>query len=157
MRVNEVMTKKVISIKKTNNLKDVLELFEKHKVNGVPVVDSKKKVIGMVSHADIIKLFDIHSKIQESFSNTFPLVIGLLRGKQHFEDLEEGIKKILTVPVSEFMTKEIHSVNYTEDLYDCIKKMSKYNVNRLPVLKNKKLVGIIARADIIDSIEKDLK
>lgn len=157
MQLKDIMIKKVVSLKNGSNLGDVLKTFSKNKINSIPIVDGKKNLIGIVTKADIIKLLDIHSKIQESYSKTFPLVLGILRGQEHLEDVEDSIKKILTVPVSEFMTSRVYSISPDKDAYDAIRKMSKYKIDNLPVINKRKLVGIVTRTDIINKIEKDVK
>jgi len=74
-----------------------------------------------------------------------------------FEALEDSLKKILTVPVSEFMTKTIRTVSLNDDVYEALRIMNKYKINLVPVVKDKKLVGVIARSDIIDALEKDVE
>ncbi len=157
MEVSEIMTKKPVTLKPNNNLKDVLEIFSEHKIEACPVLNAKKEIMGIVSHSDVLRVADIHSKIQESTSKTFPVVIGLLKGKEHFEALEDSLKKILTVPVSEFMTKTIRTVSLNDDVYEALRIMNKYKINLVPVVKDKKLVGVIARSDIIDALEKDVE
>ena len=156
MQISEVIKKKPISLRNNDNLGDVLKTFSKNKINAIPIVDGRKNLVGIVTKADIIKLLDVHSKIQESYSKTFPLVLGILRGQEHFENVEGSIKKILVVPVSEFMTKRVYSIEPDRDVYDAIRKMSKYNVESLPVVKKRKLIGIVTRTDIINKIEKDV-
>jgi len=151
------MTRNPVFLKPTNNLKDTIEVFANNKVETCPVIGPNKELVGVVSYGDVLRIADIHSKIQESTSKTFPIVIGLLKGREHFESLEEGLKKILTVPVSEFMTKKIKSISPEDDVYDALKIMNEEKINTLPVVKDSKLVGVLSRVDIIEALEKNMK
>jgi predicted transcriptional regulator len=48
MKVSEVMTKKIVTVTKDNNLKHVLNLMKKNDITKIPVVENKKPV-GMVT------------------------------------------------------------------------------------------------------------
>jgi CBS domain-containing protein len=52
--VKEMMDKKVISVSADTGLKRICQLLTKHKISGIPVVNSKKELLGFVSERDII-------------------------------------------------------------------------------------------------------
>ncbi len=52
--VGEIMTKKVVTVKKDASISDAASLMDKHRVNRLPVVDEHNKLIGIVTRGDII-------------------------------------------------------------------------------------------------------
>jgi len=54
MLVKEIMTKKVITVKETDSLSNVLSKFSKHNISGMPVIDKNGNLKGMVSEAERI-------------------------------------------------------------------------------------------------------
>lgn len=48
--------KKVMSVKETDNLKDVIILFFKNKIKQCPVIDNKEHLIGYLSRMDILSI-----------------------------------------------------------------------------------------------------
>ncbi len=54
MTVGDVMTKKVIVVEPTTSLDEVINLVVRNKVHVFPVLDKKKKIVGIVSHHDIL-------------------------------------------------------------------------------------------------------
>ena len=44
----DIMTRKVIVVKKDMRVNDLIELFLKNKISCAPVVDRKKKLVGIV-------------------------------------------------------------------------------------------------------------
>ncbi len=52
--VKDVMTENVISVTDTTPYKEIVQLLAQHAVSAVPVVDSARKVIGVVSEADLL-------------------------------------------------------------------------------------------------------
>lgn len=50
--------------------------------------------------------------------------------------------------VSTIMTRHIHTVQIKDPLLDAMELVRKYNIRHVPVLKGKKLVGIISKNDL---------
>ncbi|MCK4777516.1 MAG: CBS domain-containing protein [Actinomycetia bacterium] len=56
------------------------------------------------------------------------------------------------VKVNEVMTKNPSVINSDSDIFEAVKLMEKNRFRRLPVLKNKKLIGIISVGDLAANI-----
>ncbi len=52
--VDEIMTRKLITIKPDQSISDAAELMDKHKIKRLPVVDDKGNLIGIITRGDII-------------------------------------------------------------------------------------------------------
>ncbi len=57
-----------------------------------------------------------------------------------------------TISAKDIMSTDIISVSADQDVHDAANMMSKYQIRRLPVLENGKLIGIVAIGDL--AIEK---
>ena len=57
MKVDEVMTKNVVVIRPTSSADEAARLLLKHKIGGIPVVDEKNNVIGVITESDIFRAF----------------------------------------------------------------------------------------------------
>ncbi|MFQ5800119.1 MAG: cyclic nucleotide-binding/CBS domain-containing protein [Candidatus Hydrothermarchaeales archaeon] len=55
----------------------------------------------------------------------------------------------LDTPVKEVMTKDIKTINEDETVEQAARVMAAHLIRRLPVLKDKKLVGIVALKDVV--------
>ena len=55
IKIRDVMTKTVITIKPNATLVEIANIIEKNDVNRLPVVNDKGKLIGIVTRADVIK------------------------------------------------------------------------------------------------------
>ena len=60
----------------------------------------------------------------------------------------------LDVKVTEVMTKTLITVDPETSLKDAARVMSSNKIRRLPVLKNNKLVGIVAASDFVHNVGK---
>ena len=152
MLVRDAMTKNIVSVNPDDMLEKVLDILAKNNISGCPVV-SRKNVVGVISQTDILKLIDVHSKIQTPESVLFPLILAAIKS-EHYDRLKDSLKDVLEMKVRDFMSKIVISINADEDIYKAARLMNKNDVDRLPVLEEKKLVGIIARGDIIKALEK---
>lgn len=54
-KVEDIMVSKVLTISPETTISDIAELMLRQKINRLPVVDEKDKVIGIVTRADIVR------------------------------------------------------------------------------------------------------
>jgi len=154
MKIKDVMNTDVIVCAPDDTLGNLADMFKKNHISGIPVVD-KGKVVGLVSETDLIKLF----KTPE-FSNDlwlpspFEIIEIPIRNLVKLEETKKFFENMKLRPVKSIMTKTVHAISPDEDLEDASSMMVKYDVNRLPVLDNGKLVGIVARSDIIKGLSE---
>lgn len=154
MKIKDVMNKDVIICTPDDTLGHIADIFKKNHISGIPVVD-KGKVVGLVSETDLIKLF----KTPE-FSNDlwlpspFEIIEIPIRNLVKLEETKKFFENMKLRPVKDIMTGTVHAISPDEGLEDASTMMVKYNVNRLPVIENGKLVGIVARSDIIKGLSE---
>jgi CBS domain-containing protein len=146
MKIEDIMTRNPITVKKTDSLTTLLRILARKKITGCPVVDARNNIVGVVGHTDVLKFIDVHSKINAGgFS---PFVSALIK-KGSIDT-----KKLKNACVKDFFTEGAVTVGHDEDVYKAARIMSKNSINRLPVVKNRKLVGIVTKTDIIRVLQK---
>ena len=122
MKVGDLMTNDVLSVKKETPIYEALMLLRKHNITGMPVVDDDMFVIGIITEKDALRLYTANSYEQKQtvdFFMTKPAVT-------YTED--ESIERII----------DFLAVNYFRRIP--------------VVSPQGKLVGIISRPDIIEQI-----
>jgi CBS domain-containing protein len=146
LRVREIMTTDVITAKPDTTVGELADILAKNKISGVPVVDDQSRVLGMVTEADIIlQDADLHFPFYVQF---LEMVIYL----QSVHKFEERVRKSIGSKVSEIMTTEVVSASPQESVREVATLMADRNVNRLPVVDDGRLVGIVTRGDIVRAI-----
>ena len=146
LKVQEIMTTAVITVKPDTTVGELADILAKNKISGVPVVDGEGRVLGMVSEADIIvQDADLHFPYYIQF---LEMVIYL----QSVHKFEERVRKQIASKVSEIMTEEVVSVPPDESVREVATLMADRGVNRLPVVEDGRLVGIVTRGDIVRAI-----
>jgi CBS domain-containing protein len=147
--VKDIMTAKVIAAKENETIKNLFKLMDRNAILGVPVVNAKKQVIGIITESDLIRHFTTLKT---------PRGIHLLGSIVYLEDINDfnkNLKDHCAETVKDIMTKNVKTLAPNSTLLDAINLMSKNDITRLPVVdKNKKLLGIITRSDIVHQISK---
>lgn len=142
MKVSDLMTDKVISIKKDGSLLDAANSLSRYAISGMPVTDDNK-LIGIITEYDLIK------RLTEYYAPSYLMLLTEAEGG----DAEENKKRLLEIgnaAVSEFMTKDVYTVGPENSVADAAKLIIQHDINPLPVVdSDNKVVGIISRSDIM--------
>jgi len=146
LKVRDIMQTEVVTVGPGTTVRELADILAKHKISGVPVVGDERQVLGMVSEADIIlQDADLHFPYYIQFLDS---VIYL----QSFGKFEERFRKAFGSKVTQIMSEEVISVSPEASVRDAATLMADHAVNRLPVVDNGKLVGIVTRGDIVQAI-----
>ncbi len=154
-KVKELMTTDVIYFKPGDKIRTVTDTLSIKKISGAPVIDDEEKVVGVISESDIMNLTasiplpDINLDPFDplAFFNTF----SHLRKVSHmWEDIGKQCETLLNGTVEDVMSRKTVTVTPDGYISDVARLMHKNDFNRLPVVdENGKLVGLIARGDVI--------
>ncbi len=152
MNIKDIMNKDVITCMPDDPVNILAKRFKENHISGMPVVE-KGKVVGIVSETDLLKLFEIPEVSGELWlPSPFEVIEIPIRNLVRLEEFKKALEDMKMKPVREIMKKSVHSVSPEDGLEKASSMMVKYKVNRLPVIENGKLVGIVARSDIISGL-----
>jgi len=136
--VKDVMTTRVVAVRKGASFKDIAALLTEHRVSAFPVVDDEGKVIGVVSEADLLS--------KEALVAAIGAQVARLRGAPFGGEFA----KAAAVTAVDLMTKPPVVVTPDEPVTSAARLMYHARVKRLPVVGERgQLVGIISRADAL--------
>lgn len=144
MKVKNVMTKKVITVKKGMTYQTVVKILLKNKISGAPVVDENGKLIGLISEKDLFRVLYPH---YWNFYVNPEIYLDL-------ESRENKIKEIKNDPIDNFFIRDVISVSPETPIMTAGAIMLARGIHRLPVVENNKIVGIVSREDIYHRIFK---
>lgn len=120
VRAIDFMSTSVITTTKNSSIAEVAKTLNKYRIGGMPVVNSRGNVIGMITERDIMRK-----------------VIAL-------------DKKPSKMKVSDIMTNKVLTIDKFEDMNDIAKKMKKHDLTRIPVVDGKNLMGIVTNKDVLE-------
>ena len=134
--VKDLMTTDLFTLSMDDNLKTLEDMMKWRAIRHIPVVDDEKRVVGLVTHRDLLK-YSI-----SGFANVA-------------EDEKDALNR--SIPVSSIMKTNIQTVPPELTLQDAAKLMLKYKFGCLPIVDNEKLIGIITEADFMKFfVERDV-
>jgi CBS domain-containing protein len=142
MKVSDVMTKDVISVAPETPLKEVARILVERRVSGLPVV-SDDKVVGVVSEGDL--LFKERGPTEPK---------GILSWLLDPHGVDSRLKLDATT-AADAMTMPPVTIESRRPLPVAAALMLEQGVNRLPVVDDDVLVGIITRADLVRAFGRD--
>ncbi len=129
--VRDVMTPDPITVKQDITFEEVEAIFEEHDFNGLPVVDENNRLIGMITKLDILEAFAITKRLVIPQYNT-----------------------IMRYHVSQIMVKKPQVFTPETPLTRVLQKMVETGHKSFPVVDGDRVVGIIAREDILRALRQ---
>jgi CBS domain-containing protein len=146
----DIMTKDVITVRPEEKVEKVARILVDNKISGIPVVDENNYVLGIITEKDLmIKA----SELKVPFYLTLFDSIIFLENPIRFNN---DIKKYTASHVKDAMTSKVIAVEEDTTVSEVVSIMLKHRINRVPVVRHGKLIGIISRNDILKSlVERD--
>lgn len=153
--VSEVMTPVVVKLDKDATLCDATTLMARKKVSGAPVVDHEDKLVGILSESDVLEFAASKEGVGLDMGQ---LSVASLPYDRLVRDeiLCRRYKRVGEAKVSEVMSTEVVTIDADEDIEKALDTMVRMSVNRIPVHRDGKLVGIVTRQDILVALCRDV-
>ena len=128
--VSEWMTESVLAVETYDSIAIARQLMAKHRVNQLPVMDNDI-LVGIVTDRDIRDAYPTSLMIDRT------------------EEIDRFADK---VTVETVMTHDVFIVRPETPLMSAVALLRRHRIGSLPVIKDKNLVGIITRSDILDFV-----
>jgi CBS domain-containing protein len=123
-KISDYMVTNVVSVEPDTDLFQAIGLILKHKIDGMPVIDQKGRVVGILTQWNCLKLI---------LSGSYTDEIGGL--------------------VQDVMEKDVHTISPHDDVVDVAAVMNREGWKQaFPVVERGKLVGTISCRDILEVI-----
>jgi CBS domain-containing protein len=133
--VADVMTSRVIAVKRNADFKQIAQVLRQYRVSACPVINDAGRVVGIVSEADLLY------KTADS-----ELPTGLIRLRWKLGEAS----KITAVTAAQLMTSPAVTIDPDAPIQVAARVMRDRRVKRLPVVgPDGELIGIVSRADLL--------
>ena len=143
MKVSDVMTRRVISISPRKTILEAIRLMLKHHVSGLPVLDEKGRLVGIVTEGDFLRRSEIGTERPQS--RWLDAFFGPGRAAKDYVR-SHGIK------VQDAMTPDPVTVAGHATLDEVVRLMEDRKIKRLPVIAHGEVVGIVTRANLMHAV-----
>jgi CBS domain-containing protein len=155
----DVMTEEVEVVGPDDSIRSVLERLARADFNGFPVVDENDELVGIVTQGDLVRLFRARDRVVwipigvPPFSETIDYAFDL-----SLDRVDLGIEVVRKArrPISTVMTENVVTVAPDASLDDLLAILGdeERDINRVPVVEDGHVVGIVTREDLLRAIRK---
>lgn len=147
--IRDIMTTPVVTVKPDMTVKDLVALFREQHIGGAPVVDDDGALVGIVTEGDLMAM---NADVQmPHYFELFDSIIYL--GSQR--KFKEQLEKAAAAYVRQLMTPadKVKYVAPDEPARKAATLMARHRFDRVPVVENELVVGIVTRHDIMKLLE----
>lgn len=141
MQAKDIMTKEVISISPAVGIRHAVAVMLQNNISGLPVVDDKSMVCGMLTEGDLLLRREIRYSQRGPRSSEMISEIDLERyiGSNGWS-------------VADVMSQDVIVARPDSEVSDIAESLQAHRIKRLPIVEEGRLVGIVSRRDILGLI-----
>jgi CBS domain-containing protein len=146
--VRDIMDASPATVHPETPVDEVIAVLREHGLPGVPVVDGEGKCVGIVTEADLV-LPDDQGDLH------LPHYINLFGGTVFLEPLsrfEGRLRKAFASTAADMMTRDPDTVAPDTSAKDAARLVHESGHNRLPVVEDGRLVGVVTRLDLLGAL-----
>lgn len=146
LQISKIMTKKVISVSPDESIFEVESVLFNNEIRRMIVVKNQSPV-GIITYRDFIpaKTFDLHREFTDPAERE-----EIAQNSQINEFNVNRLSYLLTFSAKDIMTKNPFVISPDDAVYTAAILMIRHDISGIPVVKNKKLVGIVTKTDIVN-------
>lgn len=153
MKVRELMSSPAITAGLETSVQDVARIMREKKISGMPVVDGRNALLGVVTELDLIAR---NAPLEE------PRYLAILSGyipvsPGQYREYKERLRQALAINAGQLMSEKdddlIH-VSPDTSIDEALKIMLDPENFILPVVEGGKVVGVVTRTDMVRMIER---
>jgi CBS domain-containing protein len=133
--VGEAMTREVLTVHPDTPFKQLAELLVEHRIDGLPVVDERGTLQGVVSGSDLT-----------CHEESAPSLVEFVR---HARTARTHAKKARGRTARELMTAPARTVPPEAGICDALALMGRAKVGRLVVVQDGRVIGMLTRSDVL--------
>ena len=143
MKAAEIMVANVITVAPEQTVQEVAEILLDRRISGMPVVNAAGELVGIVSEGDLMRRVDAGTEHRRSWW------LRLLMGR---EGLAEEYVREHARKVADIMTRSVITASPDTPIGEIADLLERNAIKRVPIVKDRKVVGIVSRANLIQAL-----
>ncbi|HOT05973.1 MAG TPA: bifunctional ornithine acetyltransferase/N-acetylglutamate synthase [Methanotrichaceae archaeon] len=152
MKVREVMNPEPVACQAAAPVSEASRILREKGISGMPVLDGDR-LVGVVSESDLLRLLKVPDEEGGLWlPSPFEILEVPVRDLIRWERMKSSLEEISGKKVSDVMNRHVWSASPDYSLEEAATLMTRHRVNRLPVVEDGRLVGIVTRGDIISAL-----
>ena len=148
LTARDIMTKDVVTVTPDTSIEELASRLVKNEISGVPVVNESGELYGIVTENDLIS---------QNKRLHIPTVVSFLDAAIYLESskkFEQEVKRVCATKAGDICTRKVISITEDTNIVDIATIMDEKKVHILPVVRNKKVVGIVGKRDIVKAVAR---
>lgn len=147
LTARDIMTKEIVSVTLGTSLKDLAKIFVETRFGNLPVLDEAGNLAGIISETDLVEQ---HKPLH------IPTVMTLFDWVFTFgseKRFKEEVDRVTAATVGELYSTDPVTCSPDATIRELAGLMSQHRVHLLPVVDGGKMIGVVARLDLIRGME----
>ncbi len=147
LTARDIMTKEIVSVTLETSLKDLAKIFVETRFGNLPVLDGAGNLAGIISETDLVEQ---HKPLH------IPTVMTLFDWVFTFgseKRFKEEVDRVTAATVGELYSTDPVTCSPDATIRELAGLMSQHRVHLLPVVDGGKMIGVVARLDLIRGME----
>lgn len=144
MKARDVMTTQVATVRAETPVQEAAALMLEKEISGLPVVDARGLLCGMVSEGDLMRRVEAGTD-----QHRRPWWLRMLSNED--DDAREYVRSH-GATVGDVMSHPVHAVGPDMELGEVAFLLEKKRIKRVPVADNGKVLGLVSRADLLRAL-----
>jgi CBS domain-containing protein len=148
LTARDIMTTEVVSVSTAASLKELAKIFVSTRYSNLPVVDEAGRLVGVISETDLV---------EQQKPLHIPTAVALFDWVFTFgseKRFREEVDRVTASSVGELCQREPVTCSPDTSVSEIAGLMSEHKVHMLPVVEQERLVGVVARLDLIRTMEE---
>jgi CBS domain-containing protein len=139
----DAMTTDVVAVHPDTGYKELVEQLVAHDISGVPVVNDDGRLLGVVTEADVLSRTGYDGERRRALA----ILADVLSAREH-----HWATKALAWTAADLMTRDVVTCAPDDDVRAAARRMLDHGVTRLPVVDDERVVGVLARQDVLRTL-----
>lgn len=145
LRARDVMTSPAVTVRPDTPVVEAARIMARRRISGLPVVDEEGRLVGIVTEADLL--------LKEAGPGGLPLLA--FHAESPPPEVLPLLRRYEGRLVADVMTQEVVAAQEDTPLHQVAALMARKNVNRVPIVRGRQVVGIVSRNDVLKAFLLD--
>lgn len=134
MNAHDIMTRHVVTVGPGHSIRHAARLMLDNRISGLPVVDDSSQLVGMITEGDMLRREELGGRPADGDTDA---------------ERAGAYVRSRSWCVSDVMSRNVISIGEETVIREICALMLTYDIKRLPVLHDTRLVGIVSRSDLL--------